>query len=65
MIDDGEGFLWRPDAPAGQPQPFEGLRACHLMHQVAVDINQAHAIGVGVDQMVVPDFIVKRARLGH
>ena len=65
MIDHREGFSRRPDAPAGQPQPLEGLGARYLMDQMTVDVNQAHAIGFGVDQMVVPDFVVKRARLGH
>ncbi len=65
VIDDREGFLRRPDWPSAQPQLLKSLGACYLMHQMTVDINQAHAIGFGVDQMVVPDLIVKRARLDH
>src|ERR1700730_4027682 len=65
VIDHREGFLRRPYAPPGQPQPLEGLGARYLMDQMAIDIDQAHAVGFGVDQMVVPDLVVKRARLGH
>src|SRR5438552_3133109 len=65
MIDDRERFLRRPDTPVAQPQPLEGLRARHLMHQMAVDVDQSHAVGFGMNQVIVPDLIVKRARLGH
>jgi len=44
VIDDRERFLRRTNAPAAQPQPLEGLRARHLMHQMAVDVDQARAI---------------------
>jgi hypothetical protein len=32
------------------------------MHQMPVDIEQAGAVRLFVDQMVVPDFVVERAR---
>src|ERR1700757_2109556 len=35
------------------------------MHEVAVNIDQAHAVRLGVDQMIVPDLVIERARLGH
>jgi len=65
VIDDRERFLRRTNAPAAQPQPLEGLRARHLMHQMAVDVDQARAIGFGMDEMIVPDFIIEGARLRH
>ena len=65
VIDHREGFLRRPDPPAAQPQPLEGLGTRYLMHQMTIDVNEARAIGFVMDQMVVPDFIVKRTRLGH
>ncbi len=50
---------------AGKPQPFESLRARHLMHEMAIDIDQARAIGFRMNEMIVPDFIVECARLRH
>jgi hypothetical protein len=35
------------------------------MNEMAVDIEQAGAVFGFVNQMVVPDFVVKRGRLGH
>ena len=35
------------------------------MHEMAVDIDQAGAVRLLVDQMVVPDLVVEGARLGH
>ncbi len=37
-----------------QPQPFEGLRGRHLMDEMAVDIEEARAVVLAIDQMVVP-----------
>ena len=65
VIDHGERLLRRADTPAAQPQALEGLRARHLMHQVAVDINQTGAIRIRMDEMIVPNLIVKRARRRH
>jgi hypothetical protein len=45
------------DAAAREAQAFEGLGARDLMHQVAVDINEAGAVLALVDHMVVPDFL--------
>jgi len=47
------------------PQAFEGLRRSHLMDEMAVDIDQAGAVGGLVHQMVIPDFVVQRGRFGH
>src|ERR1700730_9309904 len=65
MINDREGFLRRPDAPPGKPQPLKSLGARHLMHKMTVDIDQARAIGFGMDEMIIKDLVVKRARFGH
>jgi len=65
VIDHAERLLRRAHLAAGKPQALEGLRAGHLMHQVPVDIDQAGAVRLLVDQMVVPDLVVERARLGH
>ena len=65
VVDDGERLLRRVHLAAGRTQAFEGLRRRHLVNEMAVDIEQAGAVGGFVNQMVVPDFIVQRGRLGH
>ena len=68
------GTLWSTTASvfsgmahlaAGHAQALEGLRARHLMDEMAVDIEEAGAVLGLVDQMIVPDLVVERARLGH
>src|SRR5919199_466382 len=54
----------RPPAPR-VAEAFEGLRARHLVHEVAVDIEQAGSVREAIDDVVVPDLVVKRARLRH
>ncbi len=53
------------DLAARHAQALEGLRACHLMDKMPVDIKQAGAILGLMDQVVVPDLVIKCARLGH
>jgi hypothetical protein len=65
VVDDAERFLGRAHLTAGEAQPLERLRARHLVHQVAVDIEEASAVGLLVDQVVVPDLVVEGAGLGH
>ena len=50
---------------AGQPQALEGLRAGDLVDEVAVDVEEAGAVRLRVDEMGVPDLLEQRARLGH
>ena len=45
-------------------QALERLRARHLVDEMAVDIDEARAAR-GLDDVVVPDLVVQRARLGH
>ena len=65
VIDHQQRLLRRAHLAAGQAQALERLRARHLMHEVAVDIDQAGAVGLLVDQVVVPDLVVEGARLCH
>src|SRR5579863_424298 len=65
VVDHGERLLRRADLAAGHPEPLESLRAGHFVNEVPVDIDEARAVGAGLDDVVVPDFIVKRAGLGH
>jgi hypothetical protein len=50
---------------AGRAQALEGLRRGHLMHQVPVDIDQARAVVLLMDQVVVPDLVEQGARFCH
>src|SRR5581483_3501532 len=65
------GMLWSTTASVFcgartlRPEALEGLRRGHLMHEMAVDIEQAGAVLGFVDQMVVPDLVVQRGRFGH
>ncbi len=45
-------------------QALEGLRAGHFVHQVTVDIKQGRAISFLMDDMVLPEFVVKCLRHG-
>ena len=66
VVDDGEGLL-RAGAPCG-PTTRRPSKACgrrHLVDEVAVDIEEARAVGLRVDHVVVPDLVVERAGLGH
>ena len=48
-----------------QAQALERLRARHLMDEMPVDVEQAGAVRLLVDHMVVPDLVVEGAGLGH
>ena len=50
--------------PAGLAQALEGLRAGHLVHQMAVDVEQAGAVLLPLDQVGVPDLVEQRSALG-
>ncbi len=62
VIDHGERLLRGAHLAARHAQAFERLRARHLVDEMAVDIKQAGAVGLLVDQVVVPDLVVQRAR---
>jgi len=62
VIDHQQRLVGRVHLAAGQPQALERLRRRHLMDDVAVDVEQAGAVRLLIDQMVGPDLVVKRAR---
>ena len=62
VVDDGQRLVRRVHLAAGGAQAFEGLRRGDLMHQMAVDIDEAGAVRLLVDQMVVPDLVVEGTR---
>ena len=43
------------------PQAFKGLGAGHFVDQVAVDVQDGGAVIFRVDDVFVPNFVVKRA----
>jgi len=51
-----------PDLTSGDAQTFEGLRAGHLMDEVAIDVQHRGAIVFGVDDVLVPQFVVESLR---
>ena len=65
VVDHAQRLVRRPHLAAGEPQALERLRARHLVHEVAVDIEEAGSVRLLVDQMVVPDLVVQGAWLGH
>jgi hypothetical protein len=42
---------------AFEPQTLEGLRACHFVHEMPVDIEQACAVRLLIDDAAVPDLV--------
>ncbi len=65
VVDDAERLLGRAHLAAGQAQALERLRTGDLVHEMAVDVDQAGAIGLLVHQMVFPDLVVEGTRLRH
>src|SRR5690606_18732516 len=65
VVDDGKRLFRRPYASSGKPQSLECLRARHLMDEMPVDVDQAGAVVVFMDEMIVPDLVVERPWRGH
>ena len=61
MVGDGDGQVGATQLAAGQPQALEGLRAGHLVQEVAVDVEDAGAVGKSLDDVAVPDLVEKGA----
>ncbi len=65
VIDHGQRLFRMPDLAAAHPQALEGLRAGHFVDEMAVDIEQAGAVVLAVDDVVVEDLVVEGARCAH
>jgi hypothetical protein len=65
VIDHGQRLFRRAHAAPAHPQTFEGLGACYLMNEMPVDIKEARAVGLRFDNVIVPDFVVKRSWRAH
>ena len=62
MVGHGERHIRTAHLAARRAQAFKRLRAGDLMHQMAVDIDQAGAVILPMDNMAVPDFIIEGLR---
>jgi len=51
-----------PRLAAGELEPLVRLRARHLVHEMAVDVEQHRAVLALVRDVAVPQFVVERAR---
>src|SRR6185503_18911068 len=67
VVDHGQRLLGRAHLALRQPQPLERLWARHLVHEMAVDIENARAVRLPRDDVVLEDLVVKGpgCRLGH
>ncbi len=65
VIDDAQRLIGRVHLAAGEPQSLERLRARDLVHQMPVDIDEAGAVRLFVDEVVGPDFIVQGGGFCH
>jgi hypothetical protein len=57
-----ERLFRRADLALRHAQTFEGLRARHLVHEMAIDVEETGAVRLLIDEMIVPDFVVESAR---
>ena len=65
VVDNGQGLFRVAHLAPGQAQAFKGLGARHFMNKMAVNIKQRRAILRLMDEMIVPDLVIKCAGLGH
>jgi hypothetical protein len=63
MIGDGERQFRASYVAMRDAKTFERLRTRHLMYKVTVDVDEARAVILPVDDVTIPDFVVEG--LGH
>ena len=59
VIDHGERLLRRANLSPGHAQALEGLGTGDLVNEMPVDIEKRGAVRIGMDDVVVPDLVVK------
>ena len=64
VIGGGDDRAYPPWPAPGKPEPLERLRARHLVHQVTIDVQQRGAVGLGANDVAVPQLVVEGKR-GH
>ena len=57
VVGDRDRRIDTADLAAGKTKPLESLRAGYLMHEMAVDIEDACAILHAVHHMGIPDLV--------
>ena len=65
VVDNGQRLLRCANLAASHAQTFKGLRAGHFMHQVTVDVEKTGAVVLAINDVVVPDLVVKGAGCAH
>ena len=63
VVGRGDDGIDAPGLAVGDFEPFERLRARHLMDQVAVDVDERGTVGLLADEVRVPELFVQGA--GH
>ncbi len=58
MVGHGNMGIRPPDRAVLRHEPGKGLRARHLLHEMAVDIDEVAAVLIGFDDMLPPDLVV-------
>ena len=66
VIGDSQGQIGTANRAPGNAQGLESLRAGYFVNKVAINVDQAGAIVAALNQVSVPDFLIKCARSdGH
>jgi hypothetical protein len=65
VIGDGQCFVRTSEATAGSAKALKRLGAGHFVDQMQVDINQAGAVFLGCNQVVLPNLVKQGARRRH
>jgi hypothetical protein len=60
VIDNGERLLRCMHLTARHAQAFKGLGARHLVHKMAVDVEEAGAVLLAIDDVFLEDLVVER-----
>ena len=65
VVGDRQGGVGAAHRATALAQALERLRARHLVHQMTVDVQQAGAVVLLVDQVRLPDLVEQGLGLGH
>ena len=59
MINCSQSAVWSANRAVGVCEALEGLGRCDLMNQVSVNVDQASAIVLLVDDVVLKDLVIQ------
>jgi hypothetical protein len=57
MISDRQCGIGSAYPTRGRAQSFKCLGACHLVDQMAIDVQDGRAILLNIDEVIVPDLL--------